>query len=83
MSVISSAHGKPFTHDELLELIDIINDGARRIKMHHMTPTARCMMYEKQITCLKMVSVMPDVIRRDMREAKQILAYEDAQRNDQ
>lgn len=70
---MSRVIGKPFTLEEYKELNRLILVGADNIRTRKLAPTAKCFLYEGQFRCMQMVAVAPDVVRLEMKKARDLI----------
>lgn len=70
---MSQVIGKPFTLEEYKELVRLVVVGADSIRTRKLPDKSKCFLYEGQFRCMQMAAIAPDVVRLEMKKARDIM----------
>lgn len=67
---MSKVIGTPLSQAEYKELLRLITMGADAIRTRKLPDKAKCFLYESQFRCLQLHDKAPDVVRLEMKKAR-------------
>jgi hypothetical protein len=70
---MSAVAGAPLSAKELSELCRLLVIGGHNIYKARASYREKCRSYHRQLTCLSMVEIAPDLVRLELAKARDIL----------